>query len=167
MLMQYAVATPLRADDMTITKSKLPITLLAGLSLVGGLAGCSATVAEDPAPPAPPVETEPDAGGDAGASGSYADGTYSAAGEYQAPSGTETVDVTVTLAAGVITEVTVVGESEDAQARGYQERFSSGIGAVVVSKGIDEIQVDKVGGSSLTGAGFNTAIEAIKAEAAS
>jgi len=152
---------------MTITKSKLPITLLAGLSLVGGLAGCSATVAEDPAPPAPPVETEPDAGGDGGASGSYTDGTYSAAGEYQAPSGTETVDVTVTLAGGVITAVTVVGESEDAQARGYQERFSSGIGAVVVSKGIHEIQVDKVGGSSLTGAGFNTAIEAIKAEAAS
>lgn len=163
MLVQYAVATPLRADDMTITKSKLPITLLAGLGLVGALAGCSAPVAEGPAPA--PDTNNTDAG--TGGTGSYADGTYSAAGEYQAPSGTETVDVTVTLAAGVITEVTVVGESEDAQARGYQERFSSGIGAVVVSKGIDEIQVDKVGGSSLTGAGFNTAIEAIKAEAAS
>ncbi len=154
---------------MTTTKSKLPITILAGLSLVGGLAGCSAPVAEDPAQPAPPAPAEPapDAGGDAGASGSFADGTYSAAGEYQAPSGTETVDVTLTLAAGVVTEVTVVGESEDAQARGYQSRFSSGIGAIVVGKGIDEIQVDKVGGSSLTGAGFNTAIEAIKAEATS
>jgi len=148
---------------MTTTKSKLPITLLAGLGLVGGLAGCSAPVADPPAPA--PDTNNTDAG--SGGTGLFTDGTYTAAGDYQAPSGTETVDVTVTLVAGVVTAVTAVGDSEDAQARGYQAQFSSGIGAIVVSKSIDEVRVDKVGGSSLTSAGFNTAIDAIKADAAS
>lgn len=142
---------------MTTTPTKLPVTLLVGLGLVGALAGCSA-----------PAGGSSDTGGSSGTggSGSYADGDFTASGDYQAPSGTESVEVSVTLQGNVITAVTVVGDATDAQAKGYQGQFASGIGAIVVGKNIDDIQVDKVGGSSLTSGGFNAAIDAIKADAA-
>lgn len=145
------------------TKTKNAFALIAGLSLVGALASCSA-----------PVDTPtPDVGTDSGSetetdapAGEYADGTYSATGDYQAPSGTETVEVTITLADGVISDVEVVGEATDPQAKLMQGEFIAGIDAVVVGKSLDEIQVDKVGGSSLTSGGFNAAVETIKADAA-
>ena len=156
---------------MTTTPTKLPLTLLVGLGLVGVLAGCSAPVE---APVEEPTETETEAETetetetetDSGATGAYADGDYSAAGEYQAPSGTESVEVSLTLEGDVITAVTVVGDATDAQARGYQQQFSAGIGSIAVGKNIDDLQVDKVGGSSLTGAGFNAALATIKSDAA-
>jgi uncharacterized protein with FMN-binding domain len=130
-----------------MTSTKIPLAVIAGLGVVGALAGCSAPAA------------------DGGITGPYTDGTYEATGDYQAPSGTESVDVTVTLAGDVITDVQVVGDATDPQAQQHQGEFIDGIGAVVVGKSIDDIQVDKVGGSSLTSGGFNKAIEAIKADA--
>ena len=66
----------------------------------------------------------------------------------------------------VITEVEVVGDATDGQAKLHQGEFADGIADVVVGKNIDEISVDKVGGSSLTSGGFNAAVDAIKADAA-
>lgn len=50
-------------------------------------------------------------------------------------------------------------------AKKFQEDFAGGIKAVVVGKNLDELNVSKVSGSSLTGAGFNQALEAIKTQA--
>lgn len=149
---------------LTLDQKKAATAVLGGLALAGALAGCSATPAgtTDDA-------TTTDSGSGTGTgtvSGTYTDGTYTESGEYQAPSGTETVDVTITLADGIITDVQVKGEATDAQAKVYQGQFVSGISAAVVGKSIDEIQVDKVGGSSLTSNGFNAAVELIKADAA-
>ena len=94
------------------------------------------------------------------------DGTYTAEGSYQAPSGTESVDVTITLKGDVISSVEVVGNATDPQAKQHQGEFIAGISDVVVGKDIDTIKVDKVGGSSLTSGGFNKAVEEIKADAA-
>ncbi len=66
----------------------------------------------------------------------------------------------------MITAVEVVGEATDPQAKIHQGEFIGGIGAIVVGKDIDSIQVDKVGGSSLTSGGFTKAVEEIKADAA-
>ena len=146
--------------------SKVSIAVLAGLALTGALAGCSA--AED-------AGTDAGAGtSDSGTSGSgtadtsavYTDGTYTADGSYQAPSGTESVDVTITLKGDVISSVEVVGNATDPQAKQHQGEFIAGISDVVVGKDIDTIKVDKVGGSSLTSGGFNKAVEEIKADAA-
>lgn len=137
----------------TLDKNKAAVALLGGLALVGALAGCS------PASDASPTAA------DAGNGGGYTDGTYTESGDYQAPSGTETVDVTITLAADVITDVTVTGRATDPQAKLHQGEFADGIAGVVVGKSINDIQVDKVGGSSLTSAGFNAAVELIKADA--
>ena len=129
------------------TLTKTTLAALAGLGLVGALAGCSSA-------------------GSSGTTGPYTDGTYTASGSYQAPSGTESVDVTVTLKDDVITDVTVVGNATDPQAMKHQGEFIGGIADVVVGKDINSIQVDKVGGSSLTSGGFNKAVEEIKADAA-
>ena len=148
----------------TIHPSKSAAALIAGLALAGSLAACSS-----PAPTDTDTggDTGTDSGGDTGSdSGAYADGTYDASGSYQAPSGTETVDVTVTLEGGVITDVQVVGNATDPEAQQHQGEFIGGIAAVVVGQPIDAIQVSKVAGSSLTSGGFNKAIDEIKAEAA-
>ena len=149
----------------TIDQTKTAAAVLGGLALVGALAGCSSPA---------PAPTAADSGGDSASSapdapttgGTYTDGTYTESADYQAPSGTETVDVTLTLADGVITAVEVTGHATDPQAKKHQSEFADGIGAVVVSKNIDDIKVDKVGGSSLTSGGFNIAVDAIKADAA-
>ena len=148
---------------MTTLQKKHAIAAFAALSLATTLAGCTAT--------ADTTTTDTgssDSGTDTGAttSGDYADGTYTESGSYNAPSGTETVEVTITLADNTITDVSVVGEATDPQAKRHQAEFSDGIAAAVVGKSIDEISVDKIGGSSLTSGGFNEAIDAIKADAA-
>lgn len=142
----------------TLHHSTPTIALLAGLTLAGSLAACSSPS---------PTDTGTDTGGDPGGStGDYADGTYEATGDYQAPSGTETVDVSITLEGGVITDVKVVGTATDPTAQQHQGEFIGGIADAVVGKPIDDIQVSKVSGSSLTSGGFNKAVEEIKAEAA-
>jgi uncharacterized protein with FMN-binding domain len=147
---------------MTTLQKKHAIAAFAALSLATTLAGCTAaaeTTGTDTG--------SSDSGTDTGTtSGTYTDGTYTESGSYNAPSGTETVEVTVTLEGNTITDVSVVGEASDPQAKRHQSEFSDGIAAAVVGKNIDEISVDKIGGSSLTSGGFNEAIDAIKSDAA-
>lgn len=101
-----------------------------------------------------------------GAGSEYADGTYSASGSYTTPGGQASVDVTLTLDDGVISEVTVENpDTTNANSLRYQQEFIDGIASEVVGVPIDEISVDRVGGSSLTSGGFTAAVETIKAEA--
>jgi uncharacterized protein with FMN-binding domain len=150
----------MRSPDKNTTAA----ALLGGLALVGALAGCSSPTASPSTPSDEATTTAPDA---TSSTGSYKDGTYTESADYQAPSGTETVDVTITLADNVITAVEVAGHATDPQAKQHQGEFKDGIAGVVVGKNIDDIQVDRVGGSSLTSGGFNKAVELIKADAAS
>jgi uncharacterized protein with FMN-binding domain len=155
---------------MNSQRAKYPFAILTGLTLVGALAGCSAADSDTPAAAGDDAGTSTSAPGsaDAGASaGSYTDGTYTEDATYTSPGGTEEIEVTVTLAGGVITEVEVVGDGDNPNSKRYQGEFADGISDVVVGKSIDEISVDKVAGSSLTSSGFNDAIEEIKADAAS
>lgn len=150
-----------------MTTTKYPLAILAGLSLVGALAGCSgaADAGTSTDTSSSGSTDQATSGSDSGAA-TYKDGTYTESATYQAPSGTETVDVTITLADDVITAVEVAGHATDPQAKLHQGEFASGISAAVVGKDIDQISVDKVGGSSLTSGGFNKAVDAIKSDAA-
>ncbi len=132
------------------------LTTIAGIGVIGGLAACS------------PAEAGADPGTttDSGGSGSYADGTYEAEGSYTSPGGQESISVSLTLAGGVVTEVTVTPEATSGNAAQYQKAFASGIADEVVGVDIDDLSVDKVSGSSLTSGGFNDAVETIKADAA-
>ena len=144
------------------------LTAVAGIAL---LSGCAATAseAEEPATPDTGSSSSTDTGstGSDTGSGSYADGTYTADGSYATPESVETISVTVTLENDVITAVEVTGDPQKRESEQYQGQFIGGIADVVVGQDIDDIQVSRVAGSSLTSNGFNEAIETIKSEAAS
>lgn len=144
---------------------------ITGLSLAGTVAGCAPSATQ-----ATPGATSGNTSGAATAhsgtastpasSGSlYQDGTYSADGTYVSPNGTETVGVELTLAAGKVTAVNITQHPSNPNTRKFQGEFAGGIAAQVVGKSIDELNVSKVAGSSLTSGGFNQALDKIKAEA--
>ena len=134
---------------MTPLQKKNAMATLAIMSLLPAVAGCAT---EEPA---------------AAITGPYTDGDYEATADYQSPNGTETIDVAVTLKGDVIQEVTVTGKSVDPspEVLRFQGEFEAGIESVVKGKNIDELDVHRVGGSSLTSSGFNEAIEQIKIKA--
>ncbi|MCC2030754.1 FMN-binding protein [Microbacterium allomyrinae] len=141
---------------------------VAGIAL---LAGCTPGTAdaEDTATDSSSTSTDSTDATDSttsGGSGTYVDGTYTAEGSYSTPETVETISVTVTLEGDVITAVEVTGDPQARESEQYQGEFIGGIADVVVGEDIDDIQVSRVAGSSLTSGGFNDAIDAIKAEAA-
>jgi uncharacterized protein with FMN-binding domain len=145
---------------------------IAGLSLAGTVAGCapSATESAPAAPGGGAAQTSaatPAAGSStlASSGSQYKDGTYSADGTYVSPNGTETVGVELTLAGGTVTGVNITQHPSNPNTRKFQGEFAGGIAAQVVGKNIDELNVSKVAGSSLTSGGFKQAVEQIKAEA--
>ncbi|HEU4666831.1 MAG TPA: hypothetical protein VFS79_04140 [Arthrobacter sp.] len=143
---------------------------IAGLSLAGTVAGCAPSAGSTPAagestPPAAAAGPSTGASTPAGSGAGYQDGTYSADGTYVSPNGTETVGVQLTLAAGTVTDVQITQHPSNPNTRKFQGEFAGGIAAQVVGKNIDELNVSKVAGSSLTSGGFTKALEQIKSEA--
>lgn len=98
--------------------------------------------------------------------GSYKDGTYEAQGEYVSPGGPEEVGLKITLKDGIITDSAFTKMAERPMSVTFQEQFATGYKEFVVGKKIDEVNLTKVSGSSLTPRGFNDALAKIKAEAA-
>ncbi len=124
----------------------------------------SGTTSASPSPEATQEAT--DAAPEAGATGAYKAGDYDAEGSYQTPAGTQSVEVEVTLEAdGTITAVEVEPQADGGNSEMFQKKFAGGISEVVVGKKIDELDVSKVAGSSLTSGGFNAAIEDITGQA--
>ncbi|RYF28477.1 MAG: calcium-binding protein [Chloroflexi bacterium] len=96
--------------------------------------------------------------------GTYKDGTYSADGSYRSPGGNETIGVTVSLKDNIVTAVDIKTNASGNSAQ-YQTMFKNGVGNLTVGKNIDEINLSRVSGSSLTSTGFNDALDEIKDEA--
>jgi uncharacterized protein with FMN-binding domain len=143
---------------MTTTTTPRLIALgFAGLGITSALAGCTTATAGN--------GSDPDTTVDSDTSAEYADGTYTAEGDYVSPAGPSKVTVEITLADDIVTAVTVTPESTDSTAQGFQTQFADGIAAVVEGEDIDSLSVSRVGGSSLTSGGFDDAVEKIKAEA--
>lgn len=152
----------------TFLRSRPVVAGMAGLGLVGALAGCSATASTpstggQTAAPAPATTGGASA---AGGSASFKDGTYTADGSYNAPSGTETITVTLTIASDAVTKVSIGTHATDPNAKQYQSMFASGISGVVVGKRLSELSVSRVAGSSLTSNGFRAAVTKIEQQAA-
>ena len=150
------------------TPNKYALSAFAGVSLVGALAGCSATAATGTSDSSTDTSasSSPSADDSSTSTATYKDGSYTEDGEYNSPGGEEKVEVKVTLADGVITAVTVTSDaSNDPTGKQYQAQFIKGISGEVVGKKIDNLSVSKVSGSSLTSMGFNAAITKIKADA--
>ncbi|MDR6988902.1 uncharacterized protein with FMN-binding domain [Paenarthrobacter nitroguajacolicus] len=146
----------------------------AGLSLIGAVAGCAPSAQAPSTASTPAAEnggqastTSPTSSSSASGSTSttYKDGTYSADGTYASPNGQETVGVELTLAGGTVSAVNITTHPSNPNTKKFQGEFASGISAQIVGKNIDELNVSKVAGSSLTSGGFNEAVEQIKSQA--
>ncbi len=97
----------------------------------------------------------------------YKNGIYTQVGEYISPGGAETIGVTVTLTKGIISEVEVFSQANRPTTKKKQADFIANYKPMVVGKRIDEVNLTKVSGSSLTPKGFQDALEKIKIEAKS
>lgn len=95
----------------------------------------------------------------------YKDGTYKAEGDYVSPGGAESLDVSLTLKNGTVTDAIVKSNAFRPTSKQMQASFISGYKEQVVGKKIDEIHLTKVAASSLAPKGFNDAVEKIKAQA--
>lgn len=136
-----------------------PVGIL--LTACGG--GSDAADSESTEPEAPASESAEQASGDSGA---YVAGTYSADGDYQTPEQMTFITVSLTIDdAGVIEAVEVTPGAEIGNSFMFQTKFSNGIADEVVGKSIDDLEVAKVAGSSLSSGGFNVAVAMIKAQA--
>lgn len=164
----------------------LPMKMTVSLSSLVALTGCQSAAMVDSSPTdgedAAPTEsseaqevTQDSASDDAsmgdGEAGggmmaaAYVDGAYEATGGYQSPGGPETVAVSVTLTDGVISAVEVTPQPTNSTTERYQGMFAGGIGQEVVGKSLDEADVSRVAGSSLTSGGFAQALESIRQDA--
>jgi uncharacterized protein with FMN-binding domain len=95
----------------------------------------------------------------------YKNGTYTATGNYSTPGGQESIELTVTLTDGAITDASLKEMGKTGEAKQYQGEFASGYKALTVGKKIDDVSLSRVAGSSLTSNGFNEALEQIKEDA--
>ncbi|MFJ4225585.1 FMN-binding protein [Microbacterium sp. NPDC089695] len=151
-------------------RTTVPTTVRKGSALIGVagllvLAGCSGTAdAESSTDDGADTSTESTDTG--AASGDYQDGTYTADGSYQTPETVESISVTLTIADGVVESVEVTGDPQARETEQYQGQFIDGISDEVVGKNLDDLNVSRVAGSSLTSGGFNQAVESIKEQAA-
>ena len=146
----------------------------AGLSIMGTAACAPAAEAPTQTPATQnggqasttsPTSSSAASSGGAATGSTYKDGTYSADGTYTSPNGQETVGVQLTLAADKVTAVNITTHPSNPNTRKFQGEFASGIAAQIVGKDIDELNVSKVAGSSLTSGGFNDAVQQIKSQA--
>jgi uncharacterized protein with FMN-binding domain len=149
-----------------LLRTKTAIATFAGLSVVGALAGCSATPAASSGGSGSGGSSSGD-GATTTSNTTYKDGSYTEPGTYASPGGTEHISVTLTLAKNIITAMKVTTVQADPTATGYEGMFEAGIGAVAIGKDINSLNIGVVAGSSLTSMGFNKALTTIKADASS
>ena len=94
----------------------------------------------------------------------YADGVYSAKGEYGSlPSH---ITVTITLTDEIVSNTGVQTHATDPTSLDLQRRFAAAVPAVVNGKHISQVKVGRLAGSSGTPNGFNDAIRQFKEQAA-
>lgn len=98
----------------------------------------------------------------------YEAGSYTGNASYDLPNGVNhEMAVNMSIEGDMITEVEVVYNGDDTTgSTDYQVRFNEEIDSVIVGQQVQDVDLSRVGGASLTTAGFNRAFEQIKAEAA-
>jgi hypothetical protein len=150
---------------MATLNRKIATAAMMGVSATAALAGCSSSDDTDTESSLPAsssssatVTRVPSTAG-----GDYADGEYSADGEY----GTQdsSIGVSLTLDNGVITGAEVEPHATNQTSRDFQERFADAVPELVVGQDLDDVNLDRVAGSSGTPDGFNDAVRKIKEEA--
>lgn len=155
-----------RKDEfVTVTRATGVVAAVAAVGLATAACGSDDATASDTTQSSGAAASATSATGSAGGSGEYKSGTYSATGHYVSPGGPQQIGVTVTLDNATITKVDLDRSHTRGTSAEFQAKFAGGINSEVVGKNIDDLDVHKVSGSSLTSGGFNDAIAQIKSQA--
>lgn len=97
---------------------------------------------------------------------SYQDGTYQANQTYLAPGGrTDSIDVGVTLVDQVVTAMDFGYQESNPDSGAFLSLFDSEIRGQVVGKSLNQINLSRVAGASLTTNAFNLALDNIANQA--
>lgn len=128
--------------------------------LVGIVASVAITVlqSQDESEPGSVMQIDPNA--------TYVDGEYRAVGTYVSPGGLQTINLTVTLKDNVIIDTSLRSDASG-EAKIYVDQFIAGYEAEVIGKPVNEVDLSRVAGSSLTSTGFNEALNEIRDQARS
>lgn len=96
----------------------------------------------------------------------YADGSYAEMATYVNPVGVEhEITVELTLKNDVVTAADVLYNGETTPTDPNHKRFDDAYQAEVVGKALEDIDLSRTGGASLTTGAFNVALAEIKADA--
>ncbi len=100
-------------------------------------------------------------------SSSYKDGTYTASANYSVPKGdSNTITATVEVSGGKIVSVTTTNDYTDHESKSYISRFESSLSGSATGQSLADYSPSRIGGASLTTAGFNDVLDAIRSDAA-
>lgn len=97
----------------------------------------------------------------------YADGNYDASSRYSTPGGTDTMDISVTLQNGSVIAVGASTSPQDAESKEYDNNFLDEFKTFVIGKNIEDVQLSRIAGASLTTGGFMDALESVADQARS
>ena len=96
----------------------------------------------------------------------FADGMYTRELSYEVPYGyLESMEVSLALTDGVITDASVSFVVENPVSADYQNFFQEYYKDEVVGESIETVSLSRMGGASLTNGAFDAALQSIKAEA--
>ena len=124
----------------------------AGRAQTAGPAGSSTGPASASAPVASPT------------AGPYADGTFSASEAYGPVDDLiedDSLDVSLTLSDGAITDVKVTGHAATGTSKKHIQDFVDAISEAVVGRSIEDAHVQALAGASKTSNAFNDAVDTI------
>lgn len=100
------------------------------------------------------------------AESTYTDGTYTAVASYPTPRNVvHEITVELTVENNIVTAASVLYDGAAAETPSHK-KFEDAYTPEVVGVALDEIELSRTGGASLTSESFNEAVAAIKAEAA-
>jgi AAA ATPase containing von Willebrand factor type A (vWA) domain len=95
-----------------------------------------------------------------------ADGEYTASASYFTPSNVEhDIGVTLTIESGEVADVAVTYNDAAAET-GHHQRFDAAVADDVIGVPLEDVQLSRTGGASLTSGAFNEAVDTIKQQAA-
>jgi uncharacterized protein with FMN-binding domain len=98
----------------------------------------------------------------------YKDGNYSFSLSYRVPEGnTEKITTLVTLSKDTVTAIKNTNTATNRTSKEYQNNFESKIQAAAIGKKIDSLNLDAVGGASLTTDAFMKAVREVRSQAKS
>lgn len=160
--------------NLKLTATILSVIVVAGIVIIAdhlkaqqavtGTFTASTTKSNSPSngnsitPPASSNATSPSTS----TSGSgFNDGTYTATSDYLVPDGQQSIEVSLTLKGGAISNVSVQNSENDPTSALFQQNFASAIKSQVVGKKISGLQLSVVAGASDTTQGFENALSQI------